>query len=139
MNTKIVRKLRSISNDKDLRGFYKLKKADLLALLLEQSSVEMPTPPPRVSGKERRSTPHVKIISSPQEMDEFEKEEMKKSRPLVKNRLSEWYDWLIMYQDLLKTPSAKPFQGRKIVYWDSMEVQKNIEGHCRKRGRRKAT
>ena len=91
MNTKIVRELRSISKNKGLRGFYKLKKADLLALLLEQSSEEMPTPPPRVSGKERRRTPPVKIISSPHEMDEFEKEEMKKSRPVVKNRLNEWY------------------------------------------------
>ena len=57
-------------------------------------------------------------------MDEFEKEEMKKSRPVVKNRLNEWYGWLIMYQNQLKTPSAKPFQGRKIVYWDCKEVPK---------------
>ena len=28
-------------------------------------------------------------------MDTFEKEEMKKSRPLVKNKLNEWYDWLV--------------------------------------------
>ena len=62
MNTKIVRELRSISKDKGLRGFCKLKKADLLALLLEQSSEEMPTSPPRVSGKERRRTSPVKII-----------------------------------------------------------------------------
>ena len=124
MNTKIVRELRSISKNKGLRGFYKLKKADLLALLLEQSSEEMPTPPPRASGKEQRHPLPVKIISSPQEMDEFEKEEMKKSRPVVKNRLNEWYGWLIMYQNQLKTPSAKPFQGRKIVYWDCMEVPK---------------
>ena len=33
MNTKTVRELRSIVKDKSLRGFYKLKKADLLALL----------------------------------------------------------------------------------------------------------
>ena len=124
MNTKIVRELRSISKNKGLRGFYKLKKADLLALLLEQSSEEMPTPPPRASGKEERHPLPIKIISSPQEMDEFEKEEMKKSRPVVKNRLNEWYGWLIMYQNQLKTPSAKPFQGRKIVYWDCMEVPK---------------
>ena len=124
MNTKIVRELRSISKDKGLRGFCKLKKADLLALLLEQSSEEMPTPPPRASGKEERHPLPVKIISSPQEMDEFEKEEMKKSRPVVKNRLNEWYGWLIMYQNQLKTPSAKPFQGRKIVYWDCKEVPK---------------
>ena len=30
-------------------------------------------------------------------MDEFEKEEMKKSRRVVKNRLSKLYDWLINY------------------------------------------
>ena len=28
-------------------------------------------------------------------MDEFEKEEMKKGRSLVKNKLNEWYDWLV--------------------------------------------
>ena len=124
MNTKTVRELRSIAKDKGLHGYYKLKKADLVALLLEQSSEEMPTPPPRASGKEERHPLPIKIISSPQEMDEFEKEEMKKSRPVVKNRLNEWYGWLIMYQNQLKTPSAKPFQGRKIVYWDCMEVPK---------------
>ena len=85
-NTKTVRELRSIAKDKCLRGFYKLKKADLLALLLEKSSEEMPTPPPRASGKEGSSALPVKIISSPQEVDKFEKEEMKKSRPVVKNR-----------------------------------------------------
>ena len=124
MNTKTVRELRSIAKDKGLHGYYKLKKADLVALLLEQSSEEMPTPPPRARGKEERHPLPVKIISSPQEMDEFEKEEMKKSRPVVKNRLNEWYGWLIMYQNQLKTPSAKPFQGPKIVYWDCMEVPK---------------
>ena len=94
MNTKTVRELRTIAKDKDLRGFYKLKKADLLALLLEQSSEEMPTPPPRASGKEERHPLPVKIISSPQEMDEFEKEEMKKSRPMVKSKLSKLHKWL---------------------------------------------
>ena len=28
-------------------------------------------------------------------MDEFEKDEIKKSRSLVKNKLNGWYDWLI--------------------------------------------
>ena len=55
MNTKTVRELRSIAKDKDLRGYYKLKKADLVALLLEKSAEEMPTPVPRSKGKERRS------------------------------------------------------------------------------------
>ena len=47
MNTKTVRELRSIAMDKGLHGYYKLKKADLLASLLEQLSEEMPSPPPR--------------------------------------------------------------------------------------------
>ena len=84
MNPKTVRQLRSIAKDKDLHGYHKLKKADLVALLLEQSSEEMPTSPARASGKEIRRARPVKIISSPQEMNEFEKEEMKKSRPVVK-------------------------------------------------------
>ena len=35
MNSKTIRELRSITKDKGLRGCYKLKKADLVALLLE--------------------------------------------------------------------------------------------------------
>ena len=36
MNTKTVRELRSIARDKGLRGYYKFRKTDLVALLLEQ-------------------------------------------------------------------------------------------------------
>ena len=97
MNTKKIRKLGSIAKDKGLRSFYKLKKADLLALLLEQSSEEMPTSASRSKGKERRPVLPVKIIPSPQEMDKLEKEEMKKTRPVVKSRLSELCDWLLDY------------------------------------------
>ena len=57
----------------------------------------MPTSPPRASGKERRPVLPVKMISSPQEIDEFEKEEMKKGRPVVKNKLNEWCDSLVDY------------------------------------------
>ena len=56
INTKTVRELRIIAKDKGLRGFYKFKKADLLALLLEKSSEEMPTPPLRAKGKEGRKS-----------------------------------------------------------------------------------
>ena len=79
MTTKTVRELKSIVKDKGRRGYYKLKKADLVALLLEQSAEEMPTSRPRASEKERRRANPVKIISRPQEMGEFEKEEMKKT------------------------------------------------------------
>ena len=94
MNSKTVRELRSIAKDNGLHGYYKLKKDDLVALLLKQSAEEIPTPPPRVRGEEKRPVLAVKIISSTQEMDEFEKEEMKKSRPVVESRLSKLHEWL---------------------------------------------
>ena len=80
MNSKIVCELRSIAKDKGLWGYYKLKKDDLVALLLEQSAEELPTAPPRARERERRPVLPVKIIPSLQEMDEFEKEEMKKKQ-----------------------------------------------------------
>ena len=97
MNTKTLRELRSIAKNKGLRGFYKPRKADLLVLLLEQSTEEMPAPAARSKRKERRSISPVKIIPSPQEVDELEKEEIKKSRAMVKDKPNEWYDWLIDY------------------------------------------
>ena len=96
MNTKTIRELRSIDKYKDLHGYYRLKKADLVALL-EQSSEETPTPPPRNKSKEGRPAFPVKIIPSPQEMDEFEKEEMKKSRPVEESGLSRLHKWLDDY------------------------------------------
>ena len=97
MDTKTINELRSFARDKGLRGYYKLKKADLIVLLLEQSTEEMPTPTLRSKGKKRRPVITVKIIPSPQEMDEFQKEEMKKKTPVGKNKLNQWYDWLVDY------------------------------------------
>ena len=97
MNIKAIFELRSIAKDKGLCGFYKLKKADLLALLLEESSKETPAPSPKSKCKEGRLALPVKIIPSPQELDEFEKKEMKKSRPVVESRLSRLHKWLDSY------------------------------------------
>ena len=49
----------------------KLKKDELVALLLEQSAEEMPTPEPRSKGKKRRSVATVRIIASPQEIQKM--------------------------------------------------------------------
>ena len=95
--TYTIRELRGIAKDKGLHGLYKLKKADSVALLLEQTTKEVPTPPPRSKGKKRRPALPLRIIPSPQEMDEFEKEEMKKSRPVVESRLSKLHKWLNDY------------------------------------------
>ena len=85
---------KALSRIKAVVAIISLRRPDLVALLLEQSAEEMPTSRPRASEKERRRANPVKIISRPQEMDEFEKEEMKNNRLVVKNKLNEWYDWL---------------------------------------------
>ena len=82
----------------------------------------MPTPPPRASGKEGRRELPVKIISSPQ--DEFEKEEMKKGRLVVKiGSANGMTGWLVMYQNQLITLSAKSSR-EKIVHLGCMMVPK---------------
>ena len=47
MNTKPVNELRSIAKDKGFCGYVKLKKAELIALLLEQWTEEIPGLPAR--------------------------------------------------------------------------------------------
>ena len=88
MNTKTVRELRSIAKDKGFHGCCKLKKADLVAFLLEQSSEEMPTPAPRGWEKNRRSVAPVKIIPDPQEI----KSAASKAFSKVKNSMLELHD-----------------------------------------------
>ena len=138
MNTKTVRELRSIAKDKGHRGYYKLKKADLIALLLEQSTEEMSTPPPRGKGKERRPVPPVKIIPNPQGMDEFEKEEMKNSRLVVKNKLNEWYDWLVDYiPKPIKNGVSKAFlRWENSILWLYDGAKKTLKGDAESEARK---
>ena len=43
-------------------------------------------------------------------MDKFEKEEMKRSKPLVKNKLNEWYEWLVDHiPKQIKNAASKKF------------------------------
>ena len=47
-------------------------------------------------------------------MDIFEQQEMSKSRPQVKSKLSEWYDWLINHVPKpIKDGASKPFKTFK--------------------------
>ena len=57
-----------------------------------------------------KGRPAPPLSPSPQEMDEFEKEEMKKSRPVVKKSYtSGMTGWLIMHQNQLKMLRARSF------------------------------
>ena len=60
-----------------------------------------------VGDKARPAPP---VTASPQGINEFKKQEMKKSRTVVKNKLNEWHDCLlIMYQNQLKMLQARSF------------------------------
>ena len=75
-----------------------------------------------------RSAPLVNL--SPQEMDEFEKEEMKKSRPVVKNKLNEWYDWLVDHvPKLIKNAVGKAFlRAKNSILGLYDDVKKTLKG-----------
>ena len=45
MDNQTVRELRDIAKEQNLRCYYNLRKADLIFLLSEQSTQEMPAPP----------------------------------------------------------------------------------------------
>ena len=102
----------------------------------------MPTPSPRSKGKKSRPELPVKIIPSPQEMDEFEKEELKKSRPVVKNKLNKWYDWLADYVPKpIKNAISKAFLRAKNnilrLYDGAKKILKgDVEGETEKERRR---
>ena len=84
----------------------------------------MPSQPPRTNGEKRPVTP-INMIPSQQEMDEFEKEEMKKGRPVGKNKLNKWYDWLVDYVPKpIKNAFSKAFLRGKKVYYGCMMVLK---------------
>ena len=64
------------------------------------------------AGDMGRPTPPVS--PNPQEMDEFEKEEIKRSRLVVKNKLNEWYNWLVDYVPKpIKNAAGKAFLKAK--------------------------
>ena len=105
--------LKSLARDRGLRNYYRMRKAELVALLQNNGTPEgprtpalrtrPPTPPPWMSssGALPRGTTWEPIGDrrpkkpSPQEMDIFEQQEMSRSRPQVKTKLNKWYNWLI--------------------------------------------
>ena len=97
--------LKSLARDRRLRNYYRMRKAELVALLQNNGTKEdprVPTPGTRPPPPPPPPTQTWEPIDdrrprkpSPQEMDMFEKQEMSKSRPQVKTKLNKWYDWLI--------------------------------------------
>ena len=117
--------LKSLAREHRLRGYSRMRKAELVALL--QNS-----PPPGQSHASTSPTPHTRPPPppqmstwepiddrklrkpSPQEMDIFEQQEIIKSRPQVKTKLNKWYDWLINHVPKpIKDGASKEFKTFK--------------------------
>ena len=109
--------LKSLARDRGLRGYSRMRKAELVALLQNG-------PPPGQSRASTSPTPPTQTWEpiddrrprkpSPQEMDIFEQQEMSTSRPQVKAKLNKWYDWLINHVPKpIKDGASKAFKTFK--------------------------
>ena len=117
--------LKSLASEHRLRGYSRMRKAELVALL--QNS-----PPPGQSHSSTSPTPHTRPPPplhmstwepiddrkprkpSPQKKDIFEQQEISKSRPQVKIKLNNWYNWLINHVPKpIKDGASKAFKTFK--------------------------
>ena len=107
-----VTELKALARDHGLRNYSRMKKAELIALLQNN-----PPSAPQMSTWEpidRRPRKPPRSMSSPQEMDIFEQQEMSKSPPQVKSKLNKWYDWLISHVPKpIKDGASKAFKTFK--------------------------
>ena len=109
--------LKSLARERRLRGYSRMRKAELVALL--QNS--LPPSQSRASTSPTQPTRTWEPIDdrkprkpSSQEMDIFEQQEISKSRPQVKTKLDKWYDWLINHVPKpIKDGASKVFKTFK--------------------------
>ena len=124
--------LKSLARERRLRGYSRMRKTELVALLQNSPPpaprtrptrpTRPPTLPPRMSPSgapprgatwepidDRRLRAHTQ-----QEMDIFEQQEMSKSRPQVKSKLNKWYNWLMNHGPKpIKDGASKAFKTFK--------------------------
>ena len=127
-----VTELKALARDRELRNYSQMRKAELVALLQNNSlpasrtrpprPTRPPPPPPQMSPS--RALPRCATWEpiddrrprrpTQQEMDIFEHQEMSKSRPQVKSKLNKWYDWLINHVPKpIKDGASKAFKTFK--------------------------
>ena len=118
--------LKSLTRDHRLRGYFHMRKAELVALLQNnplpgQSHASAaptphtrPPPPPPTTQPWEPIDDRTPRKPSPQEMDIFKQQEISKSRPQVKTKLNKWYDWLINHVPKpIKGGASKAFKTFK--------------------------
>ena len=103
MSNQTIRELRAIAKERGLRGYFKLRKAELISLLGTSVRPEPEKSPSRVT-----------LLPKPEDMDSFELQEMAKTRSAVRSKLNEWYDWLVGYvPESIKKPVSSAFSKAK--------------------------
>ena len=135
-----VAELKALTRERGLRGYSRMRKAEIIKLIRnnQQSwapdillcSVAPPRPTlpnqtqsvrfrpdhPRQPRQPPRTTERGASTIGPtqQEMDIFEQQEMSKSRPQVKSKLNDWYDWLVNHvPKTVKDKSSRAFKTFK--------------------------
>ena len=118
-----VAELKAFARERGLRGYSRLRKAELIALLQNnppapRTRPPRPTrPPPPQSVRfrpDRLRQPEMLWQPSPQEMNIFKRQEMSKSRPQVTSKLNDWYDWLVSHvPKTIKDKASRAFKTFK--------------------------
>ena len=121
-----VTELKALARDRGLRNYSRMRKAEWVALLQNNPPPTPCTrPPPEPPQMSSSGAPPRGATWKPaddrrprkptqQEMDIFEPQEMRKSQPQVKSKLSKWYDWLINHvPEPIKDGAMKAFKTFK--------------------------
>ena len=120
--------LKELGKERGLRGYSKLKKAELITLL-KNNLLTTPPPPPSQSVRFRPDRSRQNVTSGSQEMDIFEQQEIHKNRPQVMNKLNDWYDWLVNHvphpvKDKV-SKACKTFKDKVMGLYNRVKVEKN--------------
>ena len=132
-NMKVV-DLKALTKERGLKGYSKLKKAELITFL--QNNLRAPRtrpprptrpPPPPPTWEPRPSVRfRQNVMPGSRDVDIFEQQEMSKSRSPVKNKLKDWYDWLVSHVPKpIKDMASRAFKAFK---GKIMRLYKKVKG-----------